>query len=627
VEQAQGTVRQGLDVARTQARAPVTAAQARLAQAQQLEAAGKQVMQQHVDALVTDAGRQVDEALTRLGPAAATDRRLAGTAVLDVLGEHRAAWSQAMKGLRQAVDPQNRVVLPATDLAGEITTLADTATRESVTVPPLVRRLLNRWSPQPAAGGGPLAGVGPPAQTTPTLTLNELIDARAAANQDIRMAGANLQDRRLLNQLRTVLTDKLDATARTMQSQYPSEIAALKTWEDAAYGEGARRFRQNTVAAVLKPGRAGAKFAVAPEDVIDAFWSGKGKRSLSRIDDLVLGLGGEEPARKVLEPYARQSFLTEVVDPDGTVNTGAMARWLKAHGEQVSTYPTIFGEVAQDVRAAYRLQQSRETLAGGAAARKTAIARAPDPAAQRAEGLLADAEKQATADLGVIQKSRAKLFVGEDPVRAVAAVLRRPAPEQGMRELATMVRPDPVAAAGLRRGVWEYLSQTVEAKQANFVGAPFLDPAALRATMQKHEGVLKTLYPSETWTHLDRITRAAEVAQRGGMVGGIEAGGSDTTAYAAAIMGRVFNRIYGVAAGYLSPRFAIGEAALRMLGHVYTHKSGAELQHVLNNALLDPNYAEVLMLMTRSRTTGEQVLKAWPGSVGIVPVRERRDAP
>ena len=208
----------------------------------------------------------------------------------------------------------------------------------------------------------------------------------------------------------------------------------------------------------------------------------------------------DQPSREAGMAAARDYVLADmakVVGPDDKINPARLRTWIANRKDMLDQLPEIRAEVErtmQDVlnrrQATTQLQKDLETATGN----------------------LKRTQRE-------IQDSALSLVLNADPTNAVKNVFSSRDPQMAMREIWTKVEGDPDAAAGWKKALSDYLTQTVTKTNtaSTAEGARNVSLAELTNLFTKHEKVLAEIYDSKEMMALRRAQRAMTDLSRKGV--------------------------------------------------------------------------------------------------------------
>jgi hypothetical protein len=229
--------------------------------------------------------------------------------------------------------------------------------------------------------------------------------------------------------------------------------------------------------------------AVGPTDatMMGKYWR-PGPAGQDGVRSYVTETGGTPQAQEALINHAASTLRQAAVGPNGQIVPARYEGWVKKYAGALNEMPP---KVRQRFATAADAQRELDTAA-----------------ATRAEAVAG------------YQKSAAGFFLrSDDPVAAVGQAIRGNAGAQNMRFLASQVRNDPDAAAGLRRATLEWLMdkaapQGIAGKEAGNTGASWVRNQTFRNALEDNRAALQHVFTPQQMQTLDRIAQDLQITDR-----------------------------------------------------------------------------------------------------------------
>lgn len=218
----------------------------------------------------------------------------------------------------------------------------------------------------------------------------------------------------------------------------------------------------------------------------------------------------------------------------------------------------------------------------------------------------AEADRLLAEKIGAVhqfERSAARFWVRGDPDTAINRAMARTAgnnPVKSMRELSSMVRGDPAAAAGLRRGVADWVAGKVIRVSRD--GVERIDGHALRDLLQRGRAALSAVLKPEQVDVLNRV--ATDALRDVGPKADVHAAGRFVPDWVKHVGGRTVMRLLthliphaGAVALRLDMGGPVGAAlgeGTAMLGEALVANHINSTHALLDRMLLDPDFARAM---------------------------------
>lgn len=285
------------------------------------------------------------------------------------------------------------------------------------------------------------------------------------------------------------------------------------------------------------------KSARKAENIPRVFWNQSG------ADDLIKAIG-KDKASNLMREYAGYDMLQNVTDPaTGQIVSKKLKNWLWRNKSVLKKYGLDFKNLEEAQAAVDKAHETAREFEKSIAAKMLGA----DP-----------------------EKAIAKAFAGQSKTTARAA-----------KELLDQVGKDKIARKGLQKAFADHIMTEVETTAKNIDGSNVVSPAKLHRIMKQYEPAMKVIYadsPEKIWA-LKNIQKAYEIASRNktSPLGG----GSDT---AENIMTAMRRFMPGKIAKITGP-----------VAEVFKGYSDRQVNRYLARALLDPDYADTLAKLYRTK--------------------------
>lgn len=425
--------------------------------------------------------------------------------------------------------------------------------------------------------------VGKAEKETPnSIANNDLIDEVTSIRTEIitaareaRSAG-NFRKARLLGQMDDVVLGYLDNL--DINEAYNAARAFSRELNE--------KFTRGQIGRVLKSNRQGGD--VVPESGTAAAFFKSGAGAPEAAKQLISAVGDRPRAIKAVRDHALNDLYRVATDADGNVNPTRLKIWMKKHSSALDQFPELRKELSTVVKA---------------------------------ESQLADIRTAKTRTLDEVEKGAARLFLDADPDKAVSAALSSKNPQQALIRVRQLIRNSPEGMNGLRRSVWNELAKSADSGVRDTAGELFVDPKNLRKFLNKNRKALAVVYNKEDLGRLHRIANLAEMNfRRGTMPSAVQA----TATSQALGLNQMLSRFYAIQRGVVSKRFIASEVSARLLNRVLDRATNKQLEVVMERALLDPEFAALLMRKASPRTERE-IAKRIRLFIATAPVTAQQD--
>lgn len=476
---------------------------------------------------------------------------------------------------QQVADTQNKIQgisdsLPETDRIAQGGALRDARTAAQQAMDAKTTALRNQIAE-------PDKVVIPATDTAPAQTVNNLLDRRAAINQEMRdytnATARTVDDVKRMRGLQAE-RDNIDSVI----NDNADKIGGLSAYTNQYRTENVPQFRQGASAEVGRQDSFGyGGNRVDPEQVAGKFFNPNEESAAKQFD---ASMGHDPAARQQMVDHALDDIRQKGTDPTtGLIKEGFVDKWLQKNSRVLAQMP----QTGPEIRAAVSSKN-------------------PDALYQR----MGDLEQRQRA----IADTKVAGLLGKNPEQHIDAALND---WQVMRTLKRSVAGDPQGEAALQRAVWE---------RASAAGGKdtLLDPVAMQKWIDGHKRALGEVLTPDHLASLQKVIKAATIEGRlPRPKGAVDQPGTlaDRTAGKTGIsVTGMLSRAYNVAKGYTSPLYAATDIGLRAWHHV----SGAEIDAAWREALSNPKVAQNLAMVSGGKPTAIQMkrLKTYLLTAGVV---------
>lgn len=522
------------------------------------------------------AARAAAEQQIALRPRITTNE--AGAIIRDQLTIADADFRTAANRLFDRVDEAGRVRLPFGDIVTEAAEMVERRPRfEAVDDTPDIARELHRFANNDAmqhaqqriaelgtdASEDAVEALRRGAVADSTISFDELRSLRSRVLNDIRMEVGGTNNRNKVRKLE-ILRDRIEGTLDQLgdSEQFP-DVAQSYREANAFYRDGVRRLRSGTVAEVMRRDVTG-RMRVGENEVFSRFFR-PGEKGLATAEDFNAAV--RTPEGRAAFADAALNSLAETADTNGRLSATRLAAWRQKHADALRALPEIDAETRTIADAQRRLEQASLTAQRG---------------------------------VDEVERSAAGLMLNMDPDKAAARVLTGNRPAYEIRRMRQLIGTDRQALNGLRRAVWDHIGQAAEGGERSlFTDEALLHPTKLKALMRRHHEPLRALYSEEELRQLQTILRATEIAQRSAKPAVINSSATAENILSTPIFSpkQWFARTWGaVRPGKLR---VAADVLFNWLGSKTKAITDENLRQIMDRALIDPDYAETLVMNAR----------------------------
>jgi hypothetical protein len=248
--------------------------------------------------------------------------------------------------------------------------------------------------------------------------------------------------------------------------------------------ENKQTFGQNEVGAALRPGQNGAEFRTDVANVPKTFLS-SGAVEPAAVQRYINAVGGEPQAVQAMRDALVNDLREKgIIQPDGTLDPRKFTGWQRQRARTIAMFPGL-GDGLENAR------QAQITL----------------------DRTIAD-HTQAVRDF---QNGAARNFLRADPQVAMDRVFQSGNPAATARELYNMVKNDPDALAGLKRGAVNYLDNKFHFNENPEETGNTIKSQSFRNALPQLRPALKVIFGGQGMQNIEMVDAAlkrAAVAQQ-----------------------------------------------------------------------------------------------------------------
>jgi hypothetical protein len=486
----------------------------------------------------------------------------------------------------QAADPEGKTAFETGSIKARAQALLDDTPRTEAPTdtPPIVKELAGK-ADAPAPTGRSIdpelmpevekAAAGK-ALLRETESVDELLALKSRLSTAIREERA--ADAPTPNRIRklSIMLDEVTNAISTGASK-SAENAAAKEAIDKATATSRElndRFTRGTAAEVTGVDARGGR-KVENSELPGKFFKSGANGTPEALADFERAVGDSTVARSALRSYALDDA-KRVAMKDGKVDAKALEGWIAKHKDALDAYPKI-----------------REELGSLASAQK-ALERA-----SRREQLL----KDSVADP---KKSTVAKYLDREEARSsIGAVMDSKNPRKEMTNLVNSLKGDADALEGARRAFWDRMMDGPATSPKQGVrgaedarGESIISNDKLKNFMAKYGDQAAILYRDNP-EHLKRLEKIAEAVAAGQRTTKIRPPGSSGTPLGTVpglTLAGLTSRGYAIARGVVSIPYVALETGARAARRSYLKLKNAEVEKLMDEALLNPEVAKTLVM-------------------------------
>lgn len=379
------------------------------------------------------------------------------------------------------------------------------------------------------------------------VTFDDLKSLRESMSDEIRssLAGTNVDKAKARN-LRMGL-EKLDAYINDLPMLEGSDID-YKGFRDTYYHGFIRKFDQGVMSKVRRKDGSGY-YATADEDVAKQFW-GPGKETALDQFNEVFGFNPEMMGN--LRDVVLDDMMASVTR-DGVIKQNLLDNWVKKHRGVLDKVPEIKATVLNR-------QSANDAMV-------------------RRQSML-DARQRQIGDVMLTRRLKS-YSKGEKPAESIVAeAVSKP---RMMKQLMNSVRDDKEAMSALKRHVWDDIVSN--------------DATAMQKVMAENREGLTMALGDKHMKNLDTIMKARAMVEKVTPPSGEAITGGalqDIEKRIGVDLATVLTRVYQQKAGFAGGKWAVIATTFKGL----KNRSANEMERLMDQALYDPEMAEILATLT-----------------------------
>jgi hypothetical protein len=392
------------------------------------------------------------------------------------------------------------------------------------------------------------------------VTLQNLRTLRNVAGQAAAAAKSEVApDRTLLGRIEAIQGMVEEQFDRALASSVFSveQVAALQKANDA-YRQGIEIFGQDPVVKLFRGGVHGEEAKIPPSAISGMFLHG-GKAGVEDARALLSAVGPEKGAALLKQDAMAQ--VQNLRDTTGKLPPGRFETWLRNSQETLSVVPSVRASFSS-------LRQAERSLS----------------ASEKAVKALPQAIK--TPEL--LQSEAASLYLKQPTRLAIQSMLDKPNSQELLSDTLRMMKDDPVAQMGLRRGVWHELTSRMGLTVPP--GTQWTDHVATVAEiMTKHKGTLSTLYTPAQLHQLEQVATGETILNRMPKEQQVRLENIFQKSGVGKFVPPFASRIFAVVSGRTSENFVMAEAASRRIVSALEGLDETKQRAILESTLLSPD--------------------------------------
>lgn len=404
--------------------------------------------------------------------------------------------------------------------------------------------------------------IGPEGAFLEAESIAEIQAFRSRILQDIRNEAAkDVPNRALLSNLEKLQISALEAMEATGKATFGTEGSKIRAALDFSFALN-DKFTRGPIGRILRlDARGGVR--ITDEQSLEAlFKAGTGGRISMR--SLLTAGGGSEQLLGATEEFIKNQFAEMAVNPaTGVINPAARKQFLKKYSGALDSFPQLKTQL-EDAISAQEIAASRSAINDN-----------------RIRGL------------GSTSKSRAALFLDQEPQKAMARLLASRTPETVMKQLVRQVGRDKTGEAleGLKTMFVEEVFKRSSTRGPDgpiFNGPAFRkfvdDPGVVKAMGALFKGDPAALKRIQV---MDKSIRLAERSLRGKRLTDV---GGDVS-FLVSSLGKILGT-------KVAPKIGIGALVGAGIGSIWARKILSDLPNRQINALLEASITDPVIMKT-----------------------------
>jgi len=389
-----------------------------------------------------------------------------------------------------------------------------------------------------------------------TEPFSELRALRSRLLAEIRAEKAgpapNANKLRKLNEIKDATESTLDGIGAN--TTFP-EIASRYRVANRHFRDGAEVFRDGVTQKIVNGN-------LPQSATIDAYFLSNRKKGAK--ESIVRGkelIGDNPEAINSVRTYVFSRVFEEATDPRGKISLSKLSTWKKNNSRALLEYP----EIKSDLEDFSTLQQRMNVIAAK--------------------------ESRVKAQ---VERGTVSLLLGRSSREIAADILRSKDPVAKAKSIKKTIKQNPEAMAGIRRSLWEELSD-IDSPGVDVLGNYVFDPGKMEAFVRKHSPTLLAFgYDSKDIVNLKRIISQAKKIKNSATSESVVFGSKGRDAPVLAL-NQLLSRAYGIQRGVVGAPFVISEVSARVINKFWGNLTREEIRKALEQAVVDPKFAALLL--------------------------------
>jgi hypothetical protein len=455
----------------------------------------------------------------------------------------------------------------------------------------------------------------------PSASLKDLRSVRADLLALSRQAKAsdNRLQRYVINELISGVDNDIDQLLpgqSAFSDVYP-EHGTLYRNVSADYRAGVHTLMKGTANRLRLTNRYG-DYTTYDESIPALFF-----RNETTMQDFEKALGSRPQAVLALRDYAKEDFLRAAIHKKGdqfVLSQPAADAWMKEHAAHLKQFPELakeFSNTAKLVDEASALHEQVAAFRDGkrgeqALLRRLEATRHPGDFTtadiSKAQEGIKHAQELVERSQHDWEHSTAGLFLKENPNYAAQRLATSRDPIKDYDALYEKVKGEPDAVAGLKKAIWNALTDKIQPKLTGLSGDMNLGVfhKELQSWIYGHEQLMSKVLGPEG---MQRIKTTSEVVEK------VARGGRDRSDTAinlqvqAALASTWISRAFAIKSGRVGQMFGVSERVGTYLTKYFTGMTAKQQEGILLESFFDPKVYETLVL-AGTRGPKDDVVKA-----------------
>lgn len=304
---------------------------------------------------------------------------------------------------------------------------------------------------------------------------------------------------------------------------------------------------------------------VSSKVINEAFKTPENSRALNKQ------IGKDAAARNAVEGYVHDQIMRDVVRPDGTVNMKTLETWKNKRPGVFEIYPNLKTKLKNLSNAQYFVTET-----------------------MRKNKKFQDSHF----------KGAFESVLGERPERVIPSVLRGLNVPQKIETIIDLTKTDKSGAAfeGFRRGFIDHLHHSTKTAALDTKGNATMSYPKFNNYLYNHKDALKKVFEPDQIKVLDDVNGLLKRRQQVATVG--KAVGSDTAANISVLGGLMQYSKENLL------KVLPGKGFVKFIAKWGNKALDYRMNKLIDQALLDPSFAKLLLTPMKEKTTAEKALKA-----------------